>query len=478
METNQKKGHPAGLYLIFFTGMWERFSYYGMRGILMLYLTKTWLEGGLGFDEATGSQIYGWATGLTYLSPLIGGWIADQYLGKRKSILLGGLLMIVSQFLLFAPELFISKVAGQYNVLDEQIIGRVTFFTGMVFLISGNAFFKPNINSIVGDLYQKGDSRIDSAYSIFYMGVNLGSFLAPLLVGVLADDFFAAKTPEGGFLSHGYRYGFLASAIGIIIGQILYIALSPKYLGDIGLLPNASKKEGNVEVKDKTPLTKEEKDRVSVIIIFFAFAVFFWSAFELAGSLLVLYADKYIDRHLEFFNWTIPTAWTQIINPMFIILLSPVFAILWNTPFGKRLSTPTKMGVGLMVLSLGFFFLVCAQYERGASYIENVDDTSIKANLAWIVLMYLCHTIGELCLSPVGMSIVNKLSPVRLASLLMGVWATASGLALVIGGQISAISGTLGMSIIFTGITVFIFLLGVIMLVLNKTILKMMHGVS
>ena len=482
----EKKGHPAGLYLVFFTGMWERFSYYAMRGILVLYLTATWLNGGLGYDEKFSTTVYGIATGLCYFTPLFGGWLSDRYLGQRKSIVIGGFIMVVAEFLLFVPELFTSTAA---NLTPEQLehnelIGRIGLFSGLFLLIIGNGFFKPNISSIVGDLYEPGDKRLDSAFSIFYMGINLGAVMAPLIVGLLADNVFATTYVDANGvtqITHGYRYGFLAAAVGVLVGQLLFVFLSNKYLGNIGIEPKGAAKaaESNTE-EVKVPLTRQEKERIAVIFIFFFFAVFFFAGMEQAGASFNLYANKYIDRNV--FGFEVPTAWLQMINPFFVIVLAPVFAYFWNTRLGQALNTPLKMGLGLIVLGIGFWFMLIAGFQRGAMWegglniVDNTDVT-IKASMIWMILTYFLHTIGELSLSPVGLSIVTKLSPARFASLFMGVWIMAAAFANMLAGLISSYVVELGASTVFASISVFVMVLGILMVSLNKVIERMMHGV-
>ena len=461
---NAKKKHPKGLYLVFLTGMWERFSYYGMRGILMLYLTKTWLEGGLAFDKATASLIYGFATGLTYFTPLIGGWIADNFLGQRKSVLLGGFIMFLGEFALFS----INTHFGLY--------------LGLFLLIIGNGFFKPNISALVGGLYESGDKRLDSAFSIFYMGINLGAFLAPLITGFLTDNIFATHGVDAQgkeiILSYGYRYGFLAAAIGMLIGELIFIFFAQKYLGDLGLQTKGGKKKVQElsEAEVQKPLTKEEKERIAVIFIYFFFAIFFFAGFEQAGSSLTLYTDNYINRTVMGFE--IPTAWFQSVNPLFIVLLAPVFASFWGTKMGQRLTTPFKMGMGMILLGVGFFFMLGAVYERGGSIGVDPKDIAVKASLAWLVLTYLTHTIGELCLSPVGLSTVTKLSPPRLAGLMMGVWMMAAFFANAAGGVIASYVEKLGASVVFAAVSGFVILCGLGMIFLNKKLQAMMHGVK
>ena len=482
----EKKGHPAGLYLVFFTGMWERFSYYAMRGILVLYLTATWLNGGLGYNEKFSTTVYGLATGLCYFTPLFGGWLSDRYLGQRKSILIGGFIMVLAQFLLFAPELFttISPTLTPEQLEHNQFIGRVGLFSGLFLLIIGNGFFKPNISSIVGDLYEPGDKRLDSAFSIFYMGINLGAVIAPLIVGLLADNVFATTYVDANGvtqITHGYRYGFLAASVGVLIGQLLFVFLSNKYLGNIGIEPKGAAKLAESSTEEvKVPLTRQEKERIAVIFIFFFFAVFFFAGMEQAGASFNLYANKYIDRTI--FGHEIPTAWLQMINPFFVIVLAPVFAYFWNTRLGQALNTPLKMGLGLIVLGIGFWFMLIAGFQRGATWhgglniVDNADAT-IKASMIWMILTYLLHTIGELSLSPVGLSIVTKLSPARFASLFMGVWIMAAAFANMLAGLISSYVVELGASTVFASISAFVMVLGILMVSLNKVIERMMHGV-
>lgn len=474
MNGQQQKGHPKGLYLLFFTEMWERFSYYGMRAILILYLTKAYMEGGLAIDPSQASLLYGYFTGLVYFTPLIGGWLADKYIGQRNAITIGGILMMLGQFTLFA----INTHSGMY--------------AGLFLLIIGNGFFKPNISTLVGGLYKQGDSRRDSAFSIFYMGINLGALIAPLIIGVLTDNIFSTKNAAGEIVSYGYKYGFLAAGIGMLIGQILFNSLAKKYLGNLGSRPgkkdidtfkdaatldetNPSVAEGEAvqDFKEEVVSPKVEKQRITVIFIFFSFAVFFWAGFEQAGSSISLYTDKFIDRH--FFGYEIPTAFFQSINPLFIVMLAPIFAAFWSSKFGKKLSTPLKMGLGMVILGIGFFFMLGAVGQRKAQ--GDIADIANKASLMWLIMTYFIHTIGELCLSPVGLSVVTKLSPPRLASILMAVWLLASSVANFIGGFLAATVEKLGAGEVFTYISIFVIACGTLLILLSKMIVRMMHGV-
>lgn len=433
------KGHPKGLYLLFTVEMWERFSYYGMRALLIFYLTKTWVDGGLGINEQTGSLIYGFFTGFVYFTPIIGGWLADNFLGQRKSISIGAFTMM----------------AGQFCLAFEQ--SKTFLFIGLALLIIGNGFFKPNISVLVGQLYEPNDKRKDSAFTIFYMGINLGALMAPLITGYLA-------------VRYNYNYGFLAAGIGMLLGQLFFLSLGNKYLGDIGKYPSV---KNNAQHNDtsKKPLTKEEKERTAVIFILVGFVIFFWAGFEQAGSSISLYTDKFIDRSV--FGFTIPSEWFQSVNPLFIVLLAPLFTLLWNgmANKGKEPNIPVKMGMGMILLGLGFIFMVGAVMERG----ENSADITIKANLAWLVFAYLIHTTGELCLSPIGLSMVSKLAPVKLASLLMGVWLLSSFVANIAAGFLASSVSSLGAMTVFASITVVSVLLGLVLLLINKRLSKMMH---
>ena len=459
----QKKGHPKGLYLLFFTEMWERFSYYGMRAILILYLTKKFIEGGLGMDEKYAMLLYGYFTGFVYFTPLIGGWLADRYLGKRLAVTIGGITMMLGQFTLFG----LNSTIGLY--------------IGLLLLIIGNGFFKPNISTLVGGLYKDGDSRRDAAFTIFYMGINLGAMIAPLIIGVVTDNMFAT-TNEDGSISYGYRYGFLVSGIGMLLGQVIFNLLGTKYLGDLGTKPVGAVSDTEVAKVQKSinPETgkeldeKDEKQRISVIFILLIFAVFFWAGFEQAGSSLSLYTDKYIDRSIGSFE--IPTSWFQSVNPLFIVTLAPLFTLFWASPIGRRLTTPVKMGVGMIILGVGFLFMIGAVAERSAN--GDVDDVNNKAALMWLIMTYLLHTIGELCISPVGLSVVTKLSPPKLASVLMAVWMLSSFFANIVGGYIASYVETMGAGEVFTYIAGFVSVCGVLLILLNKVILKLMHGVK
>ena len=463
------KGHPKGIYLIFATEMWERFSYYGMRALFSLYMLKALL-----FDKAYSGQIYGSYTGLVYLTPLIGGYIADRYWGNRRSIIVGALLMAIGQFLLFLSGSFLENID----------VATMLMFSGLGFLILGNGFFKPNMSSMVGQLYEPGDSRKDSAYTIFYMGVNVGSFFAPLICGFFGDTGHPSD----------FKWGFLAGCIGMLLGIVIFIFFKNKYLvtpsGEaIGVIPNnkdllktkvkestdniiseTKNKKGNARqiiiwgmvcillffllysgletdiigaiifsiavaapgyIISDSSLTKIEQSRIWVIYIIAFFVIFFWAAFEQAGASLTYFAEEQTERHIQLFNWTVPTSYFQAINALSIIVFAPVFVFLW-TKLGKRgkePASPIKQAIGLFLLALGY--LIIAFGVKGLA-------PGVKVSMLWLISLYVIHTFGELCLSPIGLSMVNKLAPLRFASLLMAVWYLSTAAANKFAGTLSS----------------------------------------
>jgi POT family proton-dependent oligopeptide transporter len=434
-----RQGHPKGLYLLFATEMWERFSYYGMRALLVLYLTKSLIDGGLGFTDDNASLLYGFFTGFVYFTPLIGGWLADNYLGQRKAIVIGAILMML----------------GQFCLATESSLPFL--YTGLVLLIIGNGFFKPNISVIVGHLYEPGDPRKDSAFTIFYMGINVGAFFAPLLTGYMA-------------LTYGYRYGFMVAGIGMLIGLLVFTILGNRYLGEVGKAPSCKAKDDSLE---NVPLTKDEKDRTLAIVVFVLFSIFFFAGFEQAGSSMTLYTEKYIDREVG--SFVVPTEWFQSVNPLLIVILAPLLTVLWRWlgQRGKEPSIPVKMSMGMILLGTGFLVLYGAVCVRGG----DSADESVKASILFILFTYLFHTLGELCLSPIGLSMVSKLAPVKLASLMMGVWLLSSFFANILGGWVSSHISDVGAGTIFLSICVFSVALGVILFSLNRWLIRKSHGV-
>ncbi|RLQ97146.1 MFS transporter [Falsibacillus albus] len=454
-ETLQKdtKKHPKGLYLLFFTELWERYSYYGMRSLLVLYLTVAYVSGGLGIDDATALRIYGLYTGLVYFTPLIGGYLTDRFIGLQRAITIGGITMACGDFTVFATH----STTGLY--------------AGLLLLIIGNGFFKPNISTLVGELYPKNDKRKDAAFTIFYMGINLGALFAPLVAGYLAETLFFGKDASG--VEHwGFKWAFLASSMGMVIGQIIYSTLGSKYLGDIGKKPLRQGQSIDSKAPSQ-PLTPGEKKRTWAIIIITCFVVFFWAGFEQAGSSFTLYTEKFVDRTV--FGFKVPVAWFQSINPIFIIILAPILSALWTKLANSKsgdLKMTTKMGIGMILLGVGFLALIPAVLQTGS------DESNIpmKANMLFIIFTYFLHTLGELFLSPVGLSLVSKVSPVKLASLLMGVWLFSSSVANFVAGELAALTESLGYMEIFLVIGAAAIILGLVLLSISRKLVDMMSS--
>ncbi|MGL0928434.1 peptide MFS transporter [Vibrio vulnificus] len=439
---HQYFGHPRGLFLLFGTELWERFSYYAMRAILVLYLTDTTINGGLGWSTKDALDLYGTYTGLVYITPLIGGYLADNYLGQRRSILIGGALMAIGQFTLALPA-------------DALGLGSLhTFYLGLALLIAGNGLFKPNISTMVGDLYQEGDNRRDGAFTIFYMGINLGALIAGVVSGSVTTEF-------------GWKAGFVAAGIGMLISLVMQMALAQSWLGDIGREPAAKRDLAIKKSAQKEALTKEEVDRIKVILVMSLFTIVFWAGFEQAGGLMNIYTQQYTDRMIGGFE--VPAAWFQSLNPFFIITLAPLLAVLW-VKLGKREpNSPVKFALAMFFLALGFLCMVGAVVEQSG-------DTSVKTSMLWLVGAFFFHTLGELCLSPIGLSLVTKLAPLRLASLMMGAWFGCNAIANYVAGYVGSHVGELGAFAIFSGIAVTATVSGVILLLFSNQLVRWMHG--
>ncbi len=379
-------GHPVGLFVLFFTEMWERFSYYGMRALLVLYISSTVGDGGLGWTKASALELYGWYTMLVYVMSIPGGIIADRLLGQKKSVMWGAIIL----------------VAGHGILAVEQMWA---FYTGLGLIILGVGMLKPNISTMVGGLYKQGDLRRDKGFTIFYIGINIGAFLSAIIVGYVGE-------------TYGWHYGFGLAGIGMLLGLVVYMG-GQKHLSHVGNFLGASKDSAEKELMNK-PLTKIEKDRTIVLLISFLIIIVFWGAFEQAGGLLNIYADEKIDRHI--FGWEMPATWFQSFNAAFIVIFGAIVAGFWarRKMKGKETSTLLKMGVGTIIMGLGFLLMVGASKEAGATEFGT-------AAFWWLAGAYLLHTIGELCASPTALSFITKLAPVKYASIMMGVYFAATG---------------------------------------------------
>lgn len=477
-------GHPRGLATLFFTEMWERYSYYGTRALLILFMTASVSTGGLGFGVVKAGAIYGFYTATGYLLNLPGGWFADRVLGQRRAVFFGGVLIAAGNFCLAAPAI-------------------VVFYTGLGLIMIGTGLLKPNVSTIVGQLYAPGDKRRDSGFSIFYMGINLGAFISPLLCGWVAAKFT-------------WRWGFAVSGVGMTLGLIQY-ALSGKLLGSAGLHPSST---GDV-VRDRTNKRKgvviavsllavliilaglaaagiitvtanaisvglgwvllgitvavfswmifgrgwsaEERKRAVAIFVLFAAACIFWAAFEQAGSSLNLFGERNTNRHL--FGYEFPAAWFQSVQPILVIAMAPVFAWIWLV-LGKRdPSSPSKFTLGLIFGGLAFAIMIPAA-------------TGAQVSPWWLVGCYFLQTVGELCLSPVGLSAMTKLAPARAGGFVMGIWFLASSVGNWLAGKAGGLFESMPLPKLFGSVAAVCLIAAVVLALLIKPTKKMMAGVS
>ena len=413
VHERQLFGHPAGLYILFFTEMWERFSYYGMRALFVLFLVAetTSSNAGFGWTNEEALALYGTYTMLVYLASVPGGWVADRLLGQRKTVMLGGALLCIGHGVLA----FNSEIA---------------FYIGCLFIILGVGGLKPNISSMVGGLYKPKDERRDIGFYIFYMGINIGGFLAPILCGYIGEKY-------------NWHYGFGLAALGMLLGQGVYF-WGQKYLVHVGNKMSVKNEADRVLLE--RPLTKIEKDRVKVLLISFLLIILFWAAFEQAGGLMNLYASQKTDRNF-FGLFEIPASVFQSVNSFFIITLATAVGAFWVRwkKKGKEASSIFKIALGLVIMALGFGFMAAAS----AQYAQEGSSA-----MYWVILAFLFHTVGELCASPVSLSYITKLAPLKYASIIMGLYWAATGLGNKVAGKIGELSQSLGEFEIFLGIAI------------------------
>jgi POT family proton-dependent oligopeptide transporter len=509
MNTNKDKaffGHPIGLSTLFASEMWERFSYYGMRALLVLFLTATFASGGFEMAELEAFTIYGIFTGLVYVTPIIGGILADKVLGQRKTIYIGGMTMAIGQFLLSAS-------AWLHESGADMDFRQTIFFAGLGILILGNGFFKPNISTMVGELYDNNDPRKDGGFTIFYMGINIGAFFSPLVAGKLGEQV-------------AWQYGFLAAGVGMLIGTTWFL-LRSHTLGPIGMPPKVKLERVRLAIKDwfdvllyvlgitafifgiilgwsvipsgistaiiyvvgiggviylitsiiKGTSGKTEWSRVGVILVLAVFNIFFWSGFEQAGTTFNVFARDNTMRMIG--NWEIPASWFQSINAFYIVAFAPLFSILWVKldKVGLNPNTPMKFAWGMSLLALGFVVMAIA-YSKSTS-----GGQLFLISPLWLALVYLLHTFGELCLSPIGLSMVTKLSPPRLVSTMMGVWMGSFAAGNFVASQMKAISlrlaDPLGTEVqVFWLIAIQSGIIALILIILSPWLKRMMHGIK
>ncbi|MEJ2217631.1 MAG: peptide MFS transporter [Gemmatimonadota bacterium] len=478
-------GHPKGLATLFFTEMWERFSFYGMRGILILFMTAPIATGGLGFAVPKAAAIYGLYAAFVYLLALPGGWLADKVVGQRNAVLYGGILIAAGQFAL---------VINSVN----------SFYLGLVLLVLGVGLLKPNVSTMVGELYaEQQGARRDAAFSIFYMGINIGALVAPLVAGYLGEKI-------------SWRLGFAAAGVGMLAGLAQYL-ITGRNLGDAGILKGEREERvrgarqfglgllvvfvilaaliglnnsGAISISIQAVaaaggylifgimvlyftymmvfggLNGVERKRVVVIFILFIFSAVFWSGFEQAGSSLNLVAERLTSRVA--FGWQIPASWFQSVNPIFIVLLAPVFAWLWVALGKREPSSPAKFTAGLFLMAAGFMVLSLATAHASEGH---------RISPMWLVLTYFLHTSGELSLSPVGLSVVTKLAPRRMVGQMMGIWFMSISLGELIAGLLAGLFTQVAPTILFRNVALYGAIAGLVLAFLIKPIRKLMSGV-
>ena len=422
--------HPMGLSTLFFTELWERFSYYGMRAILVLYLvSETNSENpGLGWSNYEAIRLYGWYTAFVYLACIPGGIIADRLLSNQRAVLYGGTLLCL----------------GHLSLAIDDIN---FFYSGLLLIVLGVGLLKPSISSLVGALYKNNDVRRDQGFTIFYIGINIGAFLASLLVGYIGEKY-------------GWHYGFSLAGIGMIIGQTFF------FLGRKNFYKIKSKKKIQTE-----KFQAFEFDRIKLIILASFILIVFWASFEQAGGLMNVFAYQKTDRYIELLRFEVPASWFQSINPLMIIFCGFYVSLFWLFLEKKKMlsSSIFKIAVGIIIMGLGFIFMFFASVEY---------EILGKSSMYWLVLAYLFHTVGELCASPVILSYITKLSPKRLVSSIMGIYFAAIGIGNKLAGLIGQYSETLGEKFIFLAITVICSSVGLIVIFFNKRLSKLSHGVD
>lgn len=484
-------GHPSGLLVLFSTELWERFSFYSMRAFLVLYMTKALL-----ISKQVGNEIYGGYLAFVYAAPFVGGMLADRMLGQRRSIVIGGLLMAAAQFMLAGHAILLQQSGGSQSMQLELM-----FFGALGLMAAGNGFFKPNISSIVGSLYGRGDARRDSAFTIFYMGINIGALVAG----------FSGEIAE----KKGWHWGFLLAGFGMLLGQIIFFMGSgrlhgkghpprPAALSEKGLLGVPNFLVLTVGVAVVIPLmgfliahplyvqslaviialpilcyllweafrsSAEERDRMIVLIVLCCFSILFWAFFELAGSAINLFTDEHVDRNVPFYGEISASFLTASTNPLFIVLLAAPFAWLWVWLDKRKMEPPSplKFALGLAQLGAGFFVLYFGAVSAGSAG---------RCNILFLIIGFLLHTTGELCLSPVGLSTMSKLAPARMASTVMGVWFLASALGNVLGGFVGGKIEKYGYDQVFMYIGIVTVAAAVLLVIVTRPLKRMMHGVK
>jgi POT family proton-dependent oligopeptide transporter len=433
-------GHPRGLSTLFFTEMWERFSYYGMRAFLILYMVAPAAAGGLGFSDTRAASIYGTYTGSAWAAAILGGLVADRVLGQYRTVLLGGIVI----------------AAGHFTLAFKTL---PFFYTGLGLIVLGTGLLKPNVSTLVGSLYPHGDKRRDAGFSIFYMGINLGAFIGPLVAGYLAQRV-------------NWHIGFASAGVGMAFGVTHYVLGRQRLKAGIARLgqkpaaPTADTAAAHRTAETRHGFSHEEWRRIGAIVIFFLAAVLFWGAYEQAGSTLNLFADRY--TRLEVFGFAFPSSWFQSVQPVFVIILSPIFGWLWLRLGRHEPSVPAKFAFGLLFMGLAFLVLVPA----GAM----ASGEGVRVSPWWLVASYFVSELGELCISPVGLSAVTKLAPLRIVGLMMGVWFLSNAFGNKLAGWAAGFFSSMPLNLLFAYVTTALLIAAAVMFVLVKPSKQLMGG--
>jgi POT family proton-dependent oligopeptide transporter len=431
-------GHPRGLATLFFTEMWERFSYYGMRAFLILYMVAPVTAGGLGFGDADAASIYGTYTGSAWAAAILGGLVADRLLGQYRTVLIGGIII----------------AAGHFTLAFKAL---PFFYTGLALIVMGTGLLKPNVSTLVGSLYPAGDTRRDAGFSIFYMGINLGAFIGPLVAGYLAQRV-------------NWHVGFAAAGVGMTFGLVQYVLGRNRLQGGIARLgqkpdrPTANTAAAGRTAETSGGFSSDEMKRIGAIFIFFLAAVLFWGAYEQAGSTLNLFADRY--TRLEIFGFSFPSSWFQSVQPIFVIILAPVFGWLWLRLGPREPSVPAKFALGLFFMSLSFLVLVPA----GAL----ASGEGVRVSPWWLIASYFVSELGELCISPVGLSAVTKLAPLRIVGLMMGVWFLSNAFGNKLAGWAAGFFSSMPLNTLFGIVTAVLLGAALVMFVLVQPSKRLM----
>jgi POT family proton-dependent oligopeptide transporter len=435
-------GHPRGLSTLFFTEMWERFSYYGMRAFLILYMVAPVAAGGLGFTDARAASIYGTYTGSAWAASILGGLLADRLLGQYRTVLVGGIII----------------AAGHFTLAFKSL---PSFYAGLALIVMGTGCLKPNVSTLVGSLYPRGDARRDAGFSIFYMGINLGATLGPLIAGYLAQNV-------------NWHIGFACAGVGMTFGLIQYVLGRERLdagisrLGHTPTPPTVDTPVAQRTTQTGRAFSADEWKRIAAIVFFFAAAVIFWGAYEQAGSTLNLFADRY--TRLEIFGLRFPSSWFQSVQPIFVIILAPVFGWLWVRLGPYEPSVPAKFALGLLFMGLAFAVLIPAGTMAQSG-------EGIRVSPWFLVWSYFISELGELCVSPIGLSAVTKLAPLRIVGLMMGVWFLSNAFGNKLAGWAAGFFSTVPLRTLFFDVTVVLLIASGVMFVLVRPIKSLMTGI-